>query len=115
MFYFFSNSKIDTISVPGNVGSFPGGPGSSSSQQGAGTVPKPNDAGNNVNFPGQKAPAAEEGDTALHKDETPAQKPAGEGASVDDIPASEAAKAPADAPASGDLAKMPMSPNDPGW
>ncbi|VZI17888.1 unnamed protein product [Fusarium fujikuroi] len=112
MFYFFSNSKIDTIPVPGSVGNFPGGPGSPSNQQQApGTIPKSPDAGNNVNFPGQQAPVAEEGDTALTKDDAPAQKPAG------DAPAVPAPQTPKEGPASGELAEAPlaMSPNDPGW
>ncbi|KAG5753259.1 hypothetical protein H9Q69_004838 [Fusarium xylarioides] len=119
MFYFFSNSKIDTIPVPGSVGNFPGGPGSPSNQQQApGTIPKSPDAGNNVNFPGQQAPAAEEGDTALTKDDAPAQKPAGEGAgAAGDAPSVPAPQTPKEGPASGELAEAPlaMSPNDPGW
>ncbi|KAF4459912.1 alpha 12-mannosyltransferase [Fusarium albosuccineum] len=111
MFYFFSNSRYDTIAVPGsNVGSFPGGPGSPGQAQVPGAVPNTGDSGNSVNFPQGESAHPADSETDPSKDDIPAQKPQGEDG---DAPVE-----PADAPAKdADTATgaMPMTPNDPGW
>ncbi|UPK97610.1 hypothetical protein LCI18_008545 [Fusarium solani-melongenae] len=113
MFYFFSNSRYETIPVTGNVGNFPGGPGSPAAggnQQAPGTVPNTPNSGNSVNFPqGESAPVPGDDDTSLTKDEIPAQKPAAEGAApVEPEGAAKPAEELANAP-------MAMNPGEPGW
>ncbi|KAM5347920.1 hypothetical protein ACJ41O_007744 [Fusarium nematophilum] len=114
MFYFFSNSRYETVPIP-NVGSFPGGPGS---PQAPGAIPNSPDSGNSVNFPqGESATGPADDDTALTKDDAPVQVPQGEGATEDlpEAPAEAPAEAPVDTPADLGSAPMPMSPSDAGW